>query len=225
MKVSDYFAARSVRATGVVTFFLFAAGCAAPFSDFQSARTVGRGKAEITGHYCAASVSGEKLQDQLGVQAGMGISDRADLRVRYENINPVGSSIDPIGAFGFGPKWALDPDHVAFYLPVGFAFGEHVESSKTWEVHPTLLTTQKLGSSVEINISLKLLLGLDDQAPDHRVAANVGLGIGPDRTWLLLRPEAGIMFSTGGGDPFYHFGIGISFSGTDKRRSEMIREE
>jgi len=150
--------------------------------------------------------------------------ERADGREREERDHRVllaDPHIDPVNIFGIGPKWALDTDHVAIFLPVGFAFGEDIESSRSWEFHPTLFTTQRVHDNVEINLSVKLLMGLDHEAPDHRVAANVGLGIGPDRASLIFRPEVGIMFSTGGSDPLYHLGLGFSFGQTDKKRSEL----
>ena len=134
------------------------AGCAAPFSDYQSARMVGKYKGEVTAHYSMVSLKDAKAQDQIGVQGGFGITDNADIRVRYERIYLEDSDRVP-EVFGFGPKFSLHSDHAAaLYLPVGFAFGEDVETSKTWEFHPTFLATQSFTPWLELNVSAKALL-------------------------------------------------------------------
>ena len=202
---------------------LFAAGCTAPFSEYQSARMAGKGSGEITGSYSSVLSGGEEVQDQFGAQAAFGVADRIDIRARYERIGVDWTDdLEPVNVFAFGPKFALEPDHIALYVPFGFAFGEDVESSDFWEVHPTLLFTQPVSYWLEVNISTKLMLGLSEDASDARMAANVGFGIGPDDGWLVLRPEAGIMVYLEGGDPYYNVGCGLSFAPRGGRRSDTM---
>lgn len=142
------------------------AGCAAPFSDYQSARMAGKYKGEVTAHYSIVSLEDAKVQDQIGVQGGFGITDNADIRIRYERIYLDDSDGVP-EVFGFGPKFSLHSDHAALYLPVGFAFGEDVETSKTWEFHPTFLATQSFTPWLELNISAKAMISLVDEGQMH----------------------------------------------------------
>jgi hypothetical protein len=208
----------------VPVLVLILAGCAAPFSNYQSARLAGKYKGEAAAHYSLVSVKDEKVQDQIGVQGGFGITDKADIRIRYERIY-LEDSDSNLNVFGFGPKFRLHSDNAAFFLPVGFAFGEDVETSKTWEFHPAFIGTHAFSSWLELNVSGKALISLVEDGPDARVALNVGLGIGPNTTRLIVRPEAGVMiYITDADDPFFHFGLGMSFSNSDKKRIGAIGE-
>jgi hypothetical protein len=202
-----------------VCFVAAAAGCSSPFSEFQSARLAGRGEAEVTAHYSTMGISGEFVQDHVGVQAGFGVTNSVDIRARYERLWVEGLDAEYLDVFGFGPKISMHPDQAAFYLPVGFAFGSDVESSKTWEAHPTVLTTYTVNPNLDFNLSIKVLLSLNnDSGYNTRLAVNFGFGIGPESLTYTFHPEAGFMVYTEGGDPFYHVGLGISLSTTDKKR-------
>jgi len=195
------------------------AGCASPFSEFQSARLEGKGKAEITAHYSTVGFSGEFFQDNMGFQAGIGVTDNLDWRMRYERIYVDGGDLDHLSVIGFGPKVSMHKDQAAFYLPVGFAYGQDVETDETWEAHPTILTTYSASPEFEINISMKAMLLLNNEDGfNTRFAINMGFGIGPESLDYTFRPEAGVMFHTSGGDPFYHVGLGLSLAYTDKKR-------
>jgi hypothetical protein len=195
-------------------------GCAAPFSDFQSARLAGKGQVEVTPSYSTVGISGEQFQDQLGGQFAVGVSDDLDFRARYERVWIDGSDVDHVNVIGFGPKIPLHRDRAAFYLPVGCAFGENIETPRTWEAHPTLITTQVVNGRFEVNVSAKALLSLNDDTFNTRFALNLGFGFGPDIMTYIFRPEAGILFHVSGGDPFYHFGVGVSMATTKRKRSE-----
>ena len=214
---------RNGRAAFVAAALLFiSAGCTAPFSEFQGARMSGKGNGDLTASYSGVIVSGEEIQDQFGLQGAYGVTDDLDLRVRYERIGVKDWDVGPFNALAFGPKIALNRDRAAIYVPVGFGFGEDMETADTWELHPTLLLTQPISTVLEVNLSIKGLLSLAENGPDPRLAFNVGFGIGPDDSRVILRPEAGLMVFTDGGDPFYHVGLGLSFASTDKRRSDLL---
>lgn len=213
---------RRPRPRAAATMLVFAvlfAGCAAPFSDFQSARTAGRGKVEATASYSAVTLEDSKVQDQVGAHAGIGLTDNVDLRARYERIYVDDVDADAFQVFGAGPKVALEEGRAALYLPFGFAFGEDVETSDSWEFHPTLLLTQPVSPWIEIGLSFKMMFPLSGEGRDARYAANIGLGIGPERLSYIFRPEVGIMLVPDAlDDPFFHFGIGFSLSSTDRER-------
>ena len=79
--------------------------------------------------------------------------------------------------------------------------------------------------STEINTSFKVMISLQDDGVDPRLAANLGVGIGPDNLSLVFRPEVGIMsYIESPDDPFIHFGIGISLANTYKKRSDQYNQ-
>jgi len=191
---------------------LTGAGCAPVFSDFQSAKLVGRDRVEVTPSASTVSFSGDDgghVQDEYGLQLGTGVLDRMDLRAGY--VRAAG-----VNGVGFGPKIAFVKDRLALALPVGFAFGEDVEISKTWTAHPTLLLTQPVTRRLEVNASVKGLIPLTEDWGGTLVAFNVGLGIGDLGRWAI-RPEIGFLFDPGESGHFTQFGLGFTlFAGKRK---------
>jgi hypothetical protein len=112
---------------------------------------------------------------------------------------------------GIGPKISLMKDHLALYVPVGFAFGEDVgDVSETWEIHPTILATIQVGDFVEINPSVKYLLLLAEDSDDF-VAFNLGLGIHLGSSKFVLRPEYGLMYLLGEDGHYSQLSVGLTF--------------
>jgi hypothetical protein len=193
---------------------LYVTGCVvAPFSDIQSAKLVGPGNVEATPHYSSiySSYEGdsEQVQDNFGMQLGLGITSFMDVRARYELIH-VDEDYN-VNVFGFGPKFSLIKDYVAFYTPVGFAFGEDIETSETWQVHPTLLFTLPVNRYFEINPSAKLLIPFQEDS-DTLVAFNLGAGISSDLEKWAIRPEIGFLFNPGEEGYYFHLSLGFSLN-------------
>lgn len=197
---------------GLLGGAMAAVACVPVFSDFQSAKLAGPGRVEITPSASTVSVSGEDeghVQDEYGVQVGTGVLDRLDLRARYVRV-------EGINGVGFGPKIGLVKDRLALAVPVGFAFGEDVETGKTWTVHPTLLLTQPVVPRLEVNASVKGLIPLSKDGGDTLVAVNLGLALGDLERWAI-RPEIGFLFNPGESGHFIHLGLGFTvFAGKRK---------
>lgn len=199
---------------GMVTWL---AACAPVFSDLQSARLVGPGKIEATPGFSSVSVTDEgeteHIQNHFGIQAGLGVLSFLDFRLRYERVVVDGNGYDSFGlnVFGFGPKIGLLKDRIAFYVPVGFAFGEDIEVSETWEIHPTLIVTVPINKSFELNPSAKILVPFKGER-DTLVAFNLGAALGKDVRKWAIRPEVGLCFNPGEGGYFWQMSLGFSIA-------------
>jgi len=183
--------------------------CAPVFSDLQSARLTGQGRVEVTPSGSMLFFSGEDgtdhVEDHYGVQIATGVHPRADVRLRYEKV-----SGDDVNVLGFGPKLGLKHDRLALALPVGFAFGKAIDAGETWEFHPTLVFTQPLSASAELNASAKLLIPIGGAGRDTTWAVNLGLGLGRlDR--FVVRPEVGWLFNPGDDGHYLHASLGLTF--------------
>jgi hypothetical protein len=178
--------------------------CAPVFSELQSARLVGVGRTEITPAATANFHSGDgetsHIENHYGAQVATGISERTDIRVRYVRAPGV-------NVVGVGPKVGLVKDRLAVAMPLGFAFGSDIETSKTWQVHPTLLFTQTLSRQAELNLSAKSLIRLE--GGDTQWGLDVGLGLGELEGWVV-RPEVGILFDPGEGGHFLQASLGFT---------------
>ncbi len=187
------------------------------YSSLQSARLVRTGKYEITPSYSSVSFSNEghseKMTDNLGVQIGFGMSDKMNLRFRFENINPDYKGIDSYSFLALEPKFSLMEDRVALSLPVGFFTGGGIDESDTWQIHPSLHFTFPVNDFLEVNLSPRVLLFLEEDTDDF-VALNAGLGISNDFNKWVIRPEIGYMFSTNSDveGHFFAFSLGLSFT-------------
>jgi hypothetical protein len=190
-----------------------------PFSDLQSAKLVGKGRVELTPHYSSITASGEDgsdhIQDNFGIQAGFGVTKLMDFRMRFEFLrhSDSGEKYDEsfLGyVFGFGPKFILIKDWLALFLPIGFAYGEDIKVSETWEFHPTVLFTIPVSQAFEINTSAKSLIPYRKKQNTF-YALNLGLGIGRDLRQWAFRPEIGILFDPEGDKHYFHFSLGFTY--------------
>jgi hypothetical protein len=195
----------------ILLLSLILPACAPTFSELQSAKLVGPGRLEVTPSYSSVSWSNEgeseKVQDHVGLQLATGVSDRTDLRFRYEYIDMEGSAVHVLGA---GPKFGIVPDRVAFYVPVGTALGDDVETSESFQVQPTALFTLPVSNQVEVTASGKALLWVD-RDNDDLLAFNLGGGLSSDLSKWAVRPEGGILINPGEDGKFFHFSIGFSY--------------
>jgi hypothetical protein len=205
------FVSRSPLAPALL-FVAATAGCAPTFSELQSARLAGMERVEMTGSYSyvgfSADGESEKVSDQFGFQLASGIARSVDLRLRYERV-AVEDADEGVNILGVGPKIGLVRDRVAFYVPIGFAFGGDIDSSETWQIHPTLLGTLPVADQVEVNGSAKVLFPFESDI-DTTLAFNLGLGIGNFER-LVLRPEVGFLINPGEDGHFRHFSIGLTY--------------
>jgi hypothetical protein len=186
------------------------AACAAPFSDFQSARLVDRGAVQLTPSYSYVQASSEgereKVQDEFGLQVAAGVSDKAELRARYTLVS---IEDDRVSTLGVGPKFGLIADRLALYAPIGFGFGSDIEVAESWQFQPTLLWTLGGSRSFELTGSAKALVWLNNDA-DNLVAFNLGAGFGPDVSRWAIRPEIGVMLNPGEDGSNWQYGIAFS---------------
>lgn len=191
-----------------------------PFSDLQSAKMAGKGRVELTPHGSVILSSSEgqtdHIQDNLGLQTAVGVTNFLDLRARYEYLYHPSSDDRYDRSFSahvisLGPKLSLVRDRLAVFLPVGTAFGPDIESGDSWQFHPTLLATFPVSNAFEVNSSAKALIPLRG-GQNTTYAVNLGLGISQDLRRWALRPEAGILFDTEGEGFYLHFSLGLTFA-------------
>jgi hypothetical protein len=195
--------------------FLELWACAPTFSDLQSARLAGPGRVEITPSVSFVDYHEEDNWDEMdgtqghvGVQLATGLSDRIDLRFRYEHIG--GDWVKPVHVVGVGPKIGLIRDRAAFFLPVGTGIGAEVQPGDLFQLQPTLLCTHSFNSNFEITGSGKGIIWVDQEG-DDLLAFNLGAGISEDLTKWAVRPEGGILISPGEDRGAWHLSVGFTY--------------
>jgi hypothetical protein len=196
---------------GIVVLFL--PSCAPVFSEMQSARMIGKNRFEVAGSYSSVSFADDGEQEQVqtntGVQVGYGISDKVDIRGRFEHIK-VNDFDENVNVIGFGPKFRLIDRYMSFYIPVGNGLGDYNDN---WQVHPTMLFTLPLAKDIiEITVAPKYLLTFCEGCNDG-FALNAGLAIGElDR--FAVRLEYGLLKSTDDFDAgqYNHISVGAAIT-------------
>lgn len=194
-------------------------GCAPVFSELQSARTVGKKNIELSPHYSSTSFSSDGntdgVQNHLGLQIGYGLSDKFDIRARYERIwlkdmgDADGGLGEGVDIFAIGPKYSLVRDRLSVSAPVGRAFGS--DYSDSWQLHPTVLwTTPIKPDKFEITLAPKYLITFCEDCDDY-VAVNLGLAISDDLNTWAIRPEYGLLYNPGEDGHYGQFSIGFSY--------------
>jgi hypothetical protein len=211
MRHSNLCAASTVLALTAV------AACVPPFSELQSARTLGPGRSEITASYSFVHPEDEPEdlaeQRNIAVHVGLGLAPSTDLRIRLERMSARESDADEsVTAYvlAAGPKFGLVPDRLALFVPVGFAFGDDIDAEDTFQIHPTLIGTLPLASGLDLNGSAKVLVPITGEG-DNLIAFNVGLGIGEGIRRWVIRPEIGMLMDPGEAGRYWQVSLGLSY--------------
>ena len=190
-------------------------GGAAPFSDFQSARTLEPGEVQLTPSYSYVQFrddgDSDKAQDEFGLQVAAGLTERVEVRARYFAVRVSDEDESEIvSVLAAGPKFSLVEDQVALYAPIGFGFGADIETGETFQFQPTLLVTLPLSERFELNPSAKAQIWLNADEADNLLAFNLGAGISRDLSRWAIRPEVGLLVNPGEDGAYLHLGLGFS---------------
>ncbi len=193
--------------------------CAPVFSDLQSARLVGKKNVEVTPSYSTVAFTedreSEGIQNHIGAQVAVGLSDKVDLRIRLEHIWVKDDSFSE-QVFGVGPKISLAKDRVAAYLPVGFALSD---IGGSFEFHPTLLfTLPVVQNQIDFNPAAKYLIAFCEDC-ENLLAFNLGLALSNDLSKWAFRTEYGFLINPGESGSYRHFTVGFSF--TFNKKSQL----
>lgn len=185
------------------------------FSNLQSASILKPKQVEVTPDFSTVSfsMSGESghVWDIYGLQMGIGVFKGVEFRARYGYLKLSGGYSSHVSFATFGPKIGLWKDFLSLYVPFEFGFGDNVDVSQTWSVHPTLMGTIPVGKSVEINPAAKVLIPFQKDS-QTLVALDLGLGILLlDSKNLVIRPEGGILLHPGDSGSFLQLSIGVGY--------------
>ncbi len=154
--------------------FLVTISCAPVFSDLQNASTLGKNGMEVGFQLSQGTLQNiadtVKHQYNWGLQLAYGITERIDARLKIEslNFNNEGNSFigdEVIGldatVISMGGKLSLIEDQLAFYLPIGLAFGPDTHKKHYWQLQPTAIYTLPVGEKFRFNGSVKTVIPLD----------------------------------------------------------------
>jgi hypothetical protein len=224
--------------------FIFGIACAPAFSEFQGAEVIGKGNIEVTPFYSSVSMdisnseyneeedenpldtsSDGEIQTHIGVHLAYGLSDKIDIRAKYEKISPTIDFGVSAKVMSLGLKYKLlsnDSYIFSIYAPLTIVSmsmsldltDESTDDEDTSDnmniFEPTFLLTVPIKTpfgNIDINPSFKILIPLEEDSPDNGLVFNLGSGYNFKN--FVIRPEFGVLLLED--EKYHHFGIGASY--------------
>lgn len=199
---------------------IFIAGCFSPInSTYESARTLEKGQFEFQGSFSKYYGNNfqdtvENLNDNLGFGVGYGISDKFDLKFRYEYFDTKTRvqffdqeyNFESYNYLELGGKFQLQEDKMALLIPIGVYYYEYEPglTGSLVNMEPRFIITLSGNNNFETNIIPKatILYGGDGAAVIPGI--NLGFGISSNLDRWAIRPEFGYNILT--------FTVGVGFN-------------
>jgi hypothetical protein len=153
---------------------LLCSSCNTTLSDLQTAKTVGKGNVEI-------------MPYGMGVSVDYGLTNRIDVRASY-TYDQLYENGNQSHIITIAPKFSLDPDKIAFYMPVGLSLNDQIKIFQ-----PTLLMTKTFSDLVDMTFAPKtVLMSNSSGSINCLIAANLGLSFNIPNTPFSIRPQIGV---------------------------------
>jgi hypothetical protein len=198
----------------VVILVLIISGCYPPAANVQDARMVGKGGARLTGYWYGVENTGDeggKVANVYGGLLGIGSSDRTEVQFRLDHFDFVEDD-DGDAGYSFvsvGPKFGFSGDRLALLVPLGMYVGQDM-AFESIQIHPTLLATQPVGRSFEVNAGAKFMFPFNqDYYTWLSLNAGVGLSSNLDRWVLLPEVSYSICLDESEIDPVWTYGVAL----------------
>ena len=184
----------------VVSLF---SSCTAPVNlNYESARMLNKGQAEVQGGVSTYSMENQSINTNYGGKLGFGITNRYNLKLRFEAIVPPKSHLYNEFSwtyFEIDNKISLN-ENLALSLPICFYASEDGDGYSVFD--PRLYITMRHENTFEFTIMPKCHVFLGDGiAPMPGIS--LGLGLSSDLNKWSLRPEIGY-------DTYFSAGVGLS---------------
>jgi len=199
-------------------------------NQYEKAASLKRGNIELSGsfsNYSGGGVGGfENTNRNFGGRFGYGVTDKFDLKFRYEKLMPTDGfkgtdvfdeeEIKSVNYFGVIPKFALVPQKLSLLVPIShYGFKEDINGKETKAVlnsiAPQILyTTTSRNNTTDFSVGFKAdCLFTDDGGAGVLLGTTLGAGFSSDLDKWAIRPELGALFIAGGA--FVSYGIGVQF--------------
>lgn len=199
----------------IITLALSIASCAsvAPInSSFENATLIKKGECEISGNYSGyiykEESSSELLNQNWGFRIGTRLSDKADIKFRYEQLIPFRNADDPVHFFSITPRFNINKDKSLFNLSIGAYWNDYDYESF---IGPGFTFSKRYSKKLELNYHVKLDAYL--QSEMAYMGHQFGLGISNNLDQWAIRPEIGIMKNIPFliGETYLTYGLGMTF--------------
>ena len=211
----------------IAGFYLYSCTTVAPVhATYEKAATLGKGDLELSGHYTNYRWEGETTNNNIGFKAGIGISENADIKIRYEKLmlpDEAQESDIKINYMSVIPKFSLVPDKLSIFLPVSMYSSlskdeNRSSTSKSYSVAAHLIRTftspsRKVDFSPSMNIEYLVNVGNRNEKSEgyFLMGLNLGAGLSTNLDRWAIRPEVGFLYNPAFIEGYWNFGVGLQF--------------
>jgi hypothetical protein len=210
-----------------IAVFLFSCAFAPVNTQFEKAGTLKKNNLELTGSFSSYSIVGDggaaKTNNNVGFRVGYGISDKFDLKLRYERLmissdlkseDIYDGEFKGVNYISIIPKIAIIPKKLSLLIPVNhYSYKENFDSVKSHvsinSVAPQLIYTfTNAKNKFDFSLGLKADCFFGNGGGGALMGATIGAGFSSDLNKWALRPEIGVNSLAFGGC-FLSYGIGL----------------
>ena len=191
-------------------------------SYFEKAGTLQKGATEISGHATGYSVSHfertDKVSGNYGFRVGHGVTDRLDMKFRYENqtyTSNFDNRLKSVQYVSFVPKFAVEQGKLAVALPIstyftkyeieGTTYKETYASITPWVIYTA--TTRSNKADLSLGMKYDLIFGGEGNT---FFGGFLGAGFSSNLDKWAIRPEVGVSLSDRK-VTYWNYGIGLQF--------------
>ena len=215
-------------AASFICAILFSCAFAPVNNQYEKAGTLKKGNLELAGSITGYSFTGggesASSNNNFGFRVGYGISDKFDLKFRYERLIPAAGfnsdfngdeEIKGINYFTIVPKIALIPEKLSLLVPVShYSYkevfnGEEVTGNLNSITPQLIYTLSNTKNKADFSFGLKGDFLFGDGSGSLLLGTTVGAGFSTDLNKWAIRPEIGASYI--GGAAFLSYGIGFQF--------------
>lgn len=187
---------------------------------YETAETLGEGGVELMANYSRYYYTGSADQfefsnQNFGAQIGFGLSEKNDLKIRYERLIPqtFENEVDEefqVNFVGISPKLGTNSGNWAFKIP----FNAYLSSDwNYYSVGFSAFRTKTFSPNANFTLGLhnqNMLYFNEGFGINPNFGLSLGLGFGPSDKWQI-RPEAGIIADIEG-SIYVNFGAAVVLS-------------
>ncbi len=198
-------------------------------SYFEKAGTLQKGVTEVSGHVTGYSVSHfdrtDKAASQYGLRIGHGITDRFDMKFRYEQqtyTTHFDYRLKKVQYFSFVPKYAVEPGKLALAIPFSVYYGQYEVEGNVYKknytsVTPWIIYTATARSKrADLSLGMKYDLVFGEEG-NAFWGGFVGAGFSSNLDKWAIRPEVGVSLATRK-ETYWNYGIGLQLMLAKKKK-------
>lgn len=206
-----------------VAFFFCSCSSMLPVNSYyEKAGTLQKGNTEISGHATGYSVSHfdrtEQTSNSYGLRVGHGITDKLDLKFRYENqsyTRNFDNRLKSVQYFSFIPKYAVEQGRLSLLLPISTYFTRYEIEGNTYKENYASLTPMVIYTLTNRSNKADLSLGMKydlifGQEGNSFFGGFLGAGFSSNLDKWAIRPEVGVSLADRK-ETYWNYGIGLQF--------------